>query len=78
MDFFIPAKSSKDGGKFGFVRFKIFMNMEELLSRLDGMWIGSYKILVKPTRFERRDWVSHKRQPPRYCFPVHLLSLKKD
>lgn len=53
VDFYIPAKASKTGGNFGFARFQNFSSMEEMSARLDDIWIGSYKIRVKPARFAR-------------------------
>lgn len=45
------AKANKEGGKFGFVRYKNVRNIGDLLLKLDDIWLGSYKIRCKVARF---------------------------
>lgn len=55
VDFYIPSKTDKSGGKFGFVRYKKPHSLSGLLKNLDDIWISSYKIRVKLVRFDRGD-----------------------
>lgn len=55
VDFFIPLKTNKAGGKFGFVRYKKPNDLLALERKLDDIWLGSYKIRVNRARFGRHD-----------------------
>lgn len=72
MDFFIPAKTNKDGRKFGFVRFRLRSFVGELLDSVNDIWIGSYKIRLKPGRFTRDD-----RIPTRVSHPQNAVPIRK-
>lgn len=52
-DIFIPTKRNTEGKKFGFVRFAEECMGEELLSKLDNVWVHSVKIMVNVSRFAR-------------------------
>nr|GEV84792.1 RNA-directed DNA polymerase, eukaryota [Tanacetum cinerariifolium] len=56
VDVFIPAKKSKIGKRFAFVRFNKVQNMNRLIENLNTIWMGRYHLFVNPVRFER----SHK------------------
>ncbi|GAU20803.1 hypothetical protein TSUD_85220 [Trifolium subterraneum] len=52
-DVFIPSKMTKFGQRFGFVRFHAVPNVEELLSKLQDIWLGTYKLRVNVSKFGR-------------------------
>lgn len=53
-DIYIPTKRDKIGNNFGFVRFLTGGGGEELLRRLNQIWLGSYKLRVYYPRFDRQ------------------------
>ncbi|GJV88851.1 nucleotide-binding alpha-beta plait domain-containing protein [Tanacetum coccineum] len=53
IDSFIPFKKSKDGKRFGFVRFINVFNMERLVSNLCTIWVGRSKLHANVARFHR-------------------------
>lgn len=52
-DVFIPEKRDKQGKKFGFVRFKGRVDKEEVLQKLNKVWVGTYIIKAFLPRFSR-------------------------
>lgn len=52
-DVFCPKKIDKKGKAFGFVRFEGLNEEETLLEKLNGIWIGSFKIRAFVPRFKR-------------------------
>ncbi|MCI24899.1 RNA-binding protein 25-like, partial [Trifolium medium] len=54
-DVFIPKKVDKWGRRFGFVKYKEVKEMEVLLSSLQDVWIGSFKLRVNKSRFVRNE-----------------------
>lgn len=54
-DIFLPKKRDRYGKVFGFVRFPRIYNEEDLLTKLNEVWIGSYKIRVSTPRFNRNE-----------------------
>jgi hypothetical protein len=52
-DVFIPSKRNKEGKRFGFVRFANEGDVEDLLPKLEEVWIRSLKLKVNISRFER-------------------------
>lgn len=48
VDLYIPTKRDDQGGRFGFVRFQEDEVMKMSVSELDDLWIGTFKIRVKP------------------------------
>jgi hypothetical protein len=61
----------KRGKKFSFVKFREERNSEELEDRMEGVWLGTYKLRINRSRFERRD---HDRKQEEA--PVHQKTLK--
>nr|GEW19607.1 nucleotide-binding alpha-beta plait domain-containing protein [Tanacetum cinerariifolium] len=53
VDSFIPTKRSKNGKRFGFVRFINVFNHERLVNNLCTVWINRYKLHANITRFQR-------------------------
>lgn len=53
LDIFIPNKRSKQGTKFGFVKFKEVNNMEDLLVKIKSVAVGANYLLVNEARFRR-------------------------
>ncbi|GKA60808.1 nucleotide-binding alpha-beta plait domain-containing protein [Tanacetum coccineum] len=53
IDSFIPFKKSKDGKRFGFVRFINVFNTERLVSNLCTIWVGRSKFHANVARFHR-------------------------
>ncbi|XVF37033.1 hypothetical protein REPUB_Repub19eG0110800 [Reevesia pubescens] len=45
-DVFIPGKSDKRGGCFGFVKFKEVKDVKAMLQKLNMIWLGSFKLRV--------------------------------
>jgi hypothetical protein len=50
---YMPKKRDKRGNRFGFVKFKEVKNVEALSSRLEDLWVGTYKIRINLSRFRR-------------------------
>ncbi|KAK2384354.1 putative serine/arginine-rich splicing factor protein [Trifolium repens] len=50
---YIPKKRDKRGSRFGFVKFKEVKSVEALNSRLEDLWMGTYKIRINLSRFGR-------------------------
>lgn len=53
LDIFIPKKRDKQGKRFGFVRFSTAVRREEILDRLNKVWIGSHIIRAFLPRYQR-------------------------
>ncbi|GKV51770.1 hypothetical protein SLEP1_g58395 [Rubroshorea leprosula] len=47
-----PKRRSRNGGRFGFVRFLDVKNRKELERKLDNIWIGDCKLWVNSPRYE--------------------------
>ncbi|KAL4388815.1 hypothetical protein GQ457_09G007360 [Hibiscus cannabinus] len=55
VDAFIPLKKTKDGKRFGFVRFSNRVDAQRAISRLNGLVLYGFRILVSLARFNVRD-----------------------
>nr|GEV76734.1 RNA-directed DNA polymerase, eukaryota [Tanacetum cinerariifolium] len=53
VDSFIPTKRSKNGKRFGFVRFINVFNEERLVNNLCTIWVDSYMLHANIARFQR-------------------------
>ncbi|GJV36928.1 nucleotide-binding alpha-beta plait domain-containing protein [Tanacetum coccineum] len=53
IDSFIPNRRSKNGKRFGFVRFIKFANVDRLVDNLCTIWIGRFKLYANVARFNR-------------------------
>ncbi|GJV96565.1 RNA-directed DNA polymerase, eukaryota [Tanacetum coccineum] len=53
VDVFIPAKKSKIGKRFAFVRFIKVHNLNRLIENLNTIWMGRYHLFANPARFVR-------------------------
>ncbi|GKB17050.1 nucleotide-binding alpha-beta plait domain-containing protein [Tanacetum coccineum] len=53
VDSFIPLKRSKEGKRFGFVKFINVSNVERLVGNLCTVWVGRYKLQANKARFGR-------------------------
>ncbi|GKF75003.1 nucleotide-binding alpha-beta plait domain-containing protein [Tanacetum coccineum] len=53
VDSFIPLKRSKEGKRFGFVKFINVFNVERLVGNLCTVWVGHYKLQANKARFGR-------------------------
>ncbi|KAL4570415.1 hypothetical protein LXL04_026067 [Taraxacum kok-saghyz] len=53
VDVFIPAKIDISNRKFGFVRFIRVNNPTKFLSKLQNIWIGSYKVRISIAKYQR-------------------------
>jgi hypothetical protein len=51
---YIPKKRDKWGNRFGFVKYKEVKSVEALSSRLEDVWVGTYKLRVNLSRFSRK------------------------
>ncbi|GJV39798.1 RNA-directed DNA polymerase, eukaryota [Tanacetum coccineum] len=74
VDSFIPARVSKEGKKFAFVRFSKVKNIEVLIGNLNTVWIGKFKLRFNVARFqmgEKFDGVKNgeQKQPVRFNVP---------
>ncbi|GJS99670.1 RNA-directed DNA polymerase, eukaryota [Tanacetum coccineum] len=72
VDSFIPQKRSKEGKRFGFVKFINVFNVERLVDNLCTVWIGRNKLQANKARFVRTSLNSrsslngrYNRDPPR-------------
>ncbi|GAU45310.1 hypothetical protein TSUD_300390 [Trifolium subterraneum] len=52
-DLFIPSKRTKFNQRFGFVRFRAVWDVDELLLKLQDIWLGTYKLRVNIAKFRR-------------------------
>jgi hypothetical protein len=52
---YIPKKLDKRGRRFGFVKFKEVKEVEALNASMQDVWIGSYKLVVNQSRFNRSE-----------------------
>ncbi|GKB55528.1 RNA-directed DNA polymerase, eukaryota [Tanacetum coccineum] len=53
VDSFIPQKRTKEGKRFGFVRFINVFNVERLVNNLCTIWVGRLKLHANLARFQR-------------------------
>nr|GEX69201.1 nucleotide-binding alpha-beta plait domain-containing protein [Tanacetum cinerariifolium] len=53
VDSFIPLKKTKDGKRFGFVRFINVFNVDRLVNNLCTIWVGRMKFHANVARFKR-------------------------
>nr|GEY12593.1 nucleotide-binding alpha-beta plait domain-containing protein [Tanacetum cinerariifolium] len=53
VDSFIPLKRSREGKRFGFVRFINVFNVERLVSNLCTIWVGRIKLHANIARFNK-------------------------
>ncbi|GJX53042.1 nucleotide-binding alpha-beta plait domain-containing protein [Tanacetum coccineum] len=60
VDSFIPLKRSKDGKRFGFVRFINVFNVDRLVNNLCTIWVGRLKLNANVARFRRESMKSGK------------------
>ncbi|GJZ59759.1 nucleotide-binding alpha-beta plait domain-containing protein [Tanacetum coccineum] len=60
VDSFIPSKRSKDGKRFGFVRFINVFSVERLVSNLCTIWVGRSKFQANVARFHRTPLKNNK------------------
>ncbi|KAL8513572.1 hypothetical protein ACS0TY_012879 [Phlomoides rotata] len=67
MDIFYLKNRDKKGKPFGFVRYSVKLDVNEVLEKLNNIWIGSYKIRVFIPKFSRKEIKNQKlivrRQP---------------
>ncbi|XVF31067.1 hypothetical protein REPUB_Repub16aG0113400 [Reevesia pubescens] len=62
-DVFIPGKTDKRGGRFGFVKFKEVKDVKAMLQKLNMIWLGSFKLrvsLAKEDAGPSNYWWVHK------------------
>jgi hypothetical protein len=52
---YIPAKTDRQGKRFGFARFADVDDVQSLLEKIEGTWIGTFKIRANISRFKRGD-----------------------
>ncbi|GJU32084.1 nucleotide-binding alpha-beta plait domain-containing protein, partial [Tanacetum coccineum] len=62
VDSFIPQKRTKEGNRFGFVRFINVFNVDRLVNNLCTIWVGRFKLHANLARFQRAP--SNKEQKP--------------
>ncbi|PWA49359.1 hypothetical protein CTI12_AA480170 [Artemisia annua] len=55
VDSFIPTKRTKEGKRFGFVRFINVFNVERLVKNLCTIWVGRLKFHANVARFNREN-----------------------
>nr|GEZ20769.1 nucleotide-binding alpha-beta plait domain-containing protein [Tanacetum cinerariifolium] len=59
VDSFIPLKRSKDGKRFGFVRFINVFSVERLVSNLCTIWVDRFKLHANVAHFNRPHMKDH-------------------
>jgi hypothetical protein len=50
---YIPNKLDKQGRRFGFVKYRDVKDARELLDRISAIWVGTFKLRVNLSRFEK-------------------------
>jgi RNA recognition motif-containing protein len=55
VDVYIPFKVDKRGKRFGFVKFKDVLDVEDLSRSLEDVWCGSFKLRINQSRFGRNE-----------------------
>jgi hypothetical protein len=55
MDVYIPSKVDKRGKRFGFVKFKDVLDVEEMCRSLEDVWCESFKLRINQSRFGRNE-----------------------
>ncbi|GKF02752.1 nucleotide-binding alpha-beta plait domain-containing protein, partial [Tanacetum coccineum] len=53
VDSFIPRKRTKEGKRFGFVRFINVFNIDRLVNNLCTIWVGQFKLHANKARFQK-------------------------
>ncbi|PWA45074.1 hypothetical protein CTI12_AA520810 [Artemisia annua] len=53
VDSFIPVKRSKEGKRFGFVRFINVFNVDRLVGNISTIWVNRFKLQANIARFQR-------------------------
>ncbi|GKE69367.1 nucleotide-binding alpha-beta plait domain-containing protein [Tanacetum coccineum] len=53
VDSFIPVKRTREGKRFGFVRFINVFNVDRLVNNLCTIWVGRFKLHANLARFQR-------------------------
>nr|GFC54999.1 nucleotide-binding alpha-beta plait domain-containing protein [Tanacetum cinerariifolium] len=53
VDSYIPLKRSKEGKRFGFIRFINVFNVERFVNNLCTIWVGKFKFHANIARFSR-------------------------
>ncbi|GLT90263.1 hypothetical protein SLE2022_082060 [Rubroshorea leprosula] len=64
VDVYVPGRRDKRGNRFGFVRMIGVQSEQEMVRKLNDLWIGSYKVRVKMAEARRRQ-ISGVRRAPR-------------
>ncbi|GKE46064.1 nucleotide-binding alpha-beta plait domain-containing protein, partial [Tanacetum coccineum] len=77
VDSFIPAKKSKDGKRFGFVRFINVFNVDRLVGNLCTIWVNRLKLHANLARFQR-DPLSTKKVPEKKIVEVNRGTFPKS
>ncbi|KAL4575099.1 hypothetical protein LXL04_021940 [Taraxacum kok-saghyz] len=54
-DVFIPKKKSEVGRRFGFARFLNVEDRDQMVAKLNSIWLGSFKLRVNPAKYSRND-----------------------
>ncbi|GKF63134.1 nucleotide-binding alpha-beta plait domain-containing protein, partial [Tanacetum coccineum] len=62
VDSFIPVKKSKEGKRFGFVRFINVFNVDRLVGNLCTIWVNRLKLHANLARFQREP-LNNKKVP---------------
>nr|GEW95664.1 RNA-directed DNA polymerase, eukaryota, reverse transcriptase zinc-binding domain protein [Tanacetum cinerariifolium] len=77
VDSFIPAKKSKDGKRFGFVRFINVFNVDRSVGNLCTIWVNRLKLHANLARFQR-DPLSTKKVPEKKTVEVNRGAFLKS
>nr|GEU47866.1 nucleotide-binding alpha-beta plait domain-containing protein [Tanacetum cinerariifolium] len=59
VDAYIPYRRSKEGKRFGFVRFIKVLDVDRLVNNLCTVWVGRYKLQANIHRFQREHLKRH-------------------
>ncbi|GJZ06340.1 RNA-directed DNA polymerase, eukaryota [Tanacetum coccineum] len=77
VDSFIPAKKSKDGKRFGFMRFINVFNVDRLVGNLCTIWVNRLKLHANLACFQR-DPLSTKKVPEKKTVEVNRGTFSKS
>ncbi|MCH84690.1 RNA recognition motif, partial [Trifolium medium] len=61
-DVYIPSKVDKWGNKFAFVKFREVKEVGELSQSMKDVWLGSFKLRINKSRFDRKEGDKRKEE----------------
>ncbi|MCI17860.1 RNA recognition motif [Trifolium medium] len=75
---FISAKVDKQGKRFGFVKFREVQEAKELPRSISDIWMGSFKLRINLSKFNRRSESSYKGKEKKEVAETYLDKQNSD